>query len=174
MVYKKRITRRPKRYIKRYARRSRVMTDKTKVVSIRRTTTLNEFTLSGAGTVALGYTFFLSQLPSYIEFTNLFQKFRIKYVVVKWYYGTNVYDADQSSIAEQTGFLHIAPDTNDAANPASVAEMQQYSGYRCVPLQKLQGYKVILHPTPSVEYYRSALTTSYGSASRRSWIDCTG
>lgn len=113
----------------------------------------------------------MNELPNYTEYTDLFDEYRINYIVMKFLpitRGTQVSLAGMSSVLNPVNNfgwyqpqIHICPDYNDADTPSSIASLQQKHGYRVTEFNK----PVILKFRPAVSpmIYRSAATTAYGT-----------
>lgn len=127
--------------------------------------------VSGSGLVNFGYYFQLDNLPTYTEYTTLFDSYKVKMVVLKVWSGIDSNDANGTT-ATSCGYLHHVHDYNDSNTLSSLDEYYQYSSYKCVPLNKAHGHVIILYPKLSVQYYKSALTTGYGTTSSK-WLDLT-
>jgi len=132
------------------------------------------YILTGAGTVPFTLNFKINTLPSFGEFSSLFDRYRIKYVMIKVYYGSTTMPSSTASPAPETGYLHYAIDYNDSIAPSSVDELLQYQSYKCVPLNKLQGYKIFIKPRWELTAYRDGALSAYGNGPRTTWLDLYG
>lgn len=131
------------------------------------------YIMSGAGGIPYNLAFKVINLPDYSDFTNLFDRYRIKYVVLRLFYGSSQFPSSTNSPAPFTGFFHYCIDYNDTLNATGPEELLQYQSYKCIPLHKLQGYKIILKPRAEMALYRTGLTYAYGNSPKNTWLDCT-
>jgi len=107
-------------------------------------------------------SFALSSLPSYTEFTALYDQYRIIQAVVRF--------IPTSQVSTSTPLLTVL-DFDDAATPSAVTDIQQYA---TLQITESGGYcERVLNPHPATAMYSGAFT-SFGSPSggpRGPWID---
>lgn len=114
----------------------------------------------------------LSDVPSYTEFTALFDQYKILKVVVKLMPRGNVSeDAQQTGIA-QSSFANIwaVVDKDDNTAPASVAQILQYSKVK--QRRTNQTLTLVFTPSQLREVYNNGITTGYGVDMKPKWLDC--
>lgn len=165
--------RRGKRLMTTGRKRPMYVNPSSRIYRINRTGIIRNIACSGAGTLLYADSFSIDQVPNYGEFTALWDKYRLRYVTLKFYYATTNFVSSAQSVQNETGFLHIVKDYNDAQTPGDVLDLMQYPNYRCIPLQKLQGYKMVIKPKWEQTAYRSGVTSGYGQGNRWAWLDCT-
>lgn len=115
--------------------------------------------------------FRLNAISNVTEFTNLFDRYRIRGVQVKFVPAANSSDLNPSGTQVLAPNIHSVVDLNDGTAPTGVTELMEYDTYRMN--RGLKGLKRYFSPRVSQEVYRSALTTSYGMANRNQWFDLT-
>jgi len=126
---------------------------------------LADLDASNVAPIASAYTFSLDQLPSYTDFTALFDTYKINRVVIQ--FEPRNMTMVTTSNGTDVPLLHVITDTDDSTIPASVQEMEQYSTYRHVPAT--HPLTVSISPNVLVMAYKTAVTTAYSPAKR--WID---
>lgn len=124
---RRRLTRRPRRMMRRRPMRSLTMKRRINTHHFKRTFLLAQFTASATGPNFYGYNFTLSALPNYIEFTNLFDQYRINKVVVKFVPSANSDNIGASQIIPN---LHSAIDNNDSTAPTALTQLYEYGSYK--------------------------------------------
>lgn len=126
--YRKRPTlRRRRRYTRRRTMRRPLTQRALKVHHFKRTFALDYIT-SAAGSDVLGaYSFTLSQLPNYTEFTNLYDQYRINKILIKFV--PNVNSADVAAAATIAQFNTVL-DFNDATPLGSLNACFEYGNWR--------------------------------------------
>lgn len=135
MPYRRRVVKRRRPVIRRRRYRRRTGLKRSilpKVYGFKRTCELDNFVIaaSAAGSTKT-YNFYLSQLPSYTEFTTLFDQYRIMAVKVTFYPPFNVAFNTASNVAEPVGEFYSVVDY-DGGNTSTVtlATMTQYQNLR--------------------------------------------
>lgn len=119
-----------------------------------------------------GASTFTPAVPSYTEFTALFDQWQIRGVDLDIYWAKNSVDtvtAGHSGVA-----LWHTTDYDDVAT-ATVAEMQQYPGVRLTSLAE-NGGSVLHHsfkPVVRLEAPAGGSTTYLPQLESPQWIDCT-
>lgn len=122
---------------------------------------------SNAGIQSAGFAFQLDDLPSYTEFTALFDQYRIRGVKLDLFFNQSA--ADSNNPVGSGLFCHFI-DLDDATAPASEAEVCQ-RGY----LKKTSPFghhKIFIRPRTSKALWQGAFT-AYGQNNSNQWIDCT-
>lgn len=107
----------------------------------------------------------LDQLPSYTEFTNLFEEYKIDKIVLK-FYPAQMTENDNGTAASTPIFMY-AIDKSDATAPASLNEMYQYAGLKIVNVLKPFTFK--FYPCWS-QYAYTGGASGYGTA--RGFLSC--
>lgn len=98
-------------------------------LSVVRSTTGNFITgVTGAST-GVGSNFILSQMPNYTEFTNLFDKYKIKRI----WYRFRIYKNPDGVAPNLYPVIHHAIDNNDASNP-TLTGILEYPGVKTTVL----------------------------------------
>lgn len=115
--------------------------------------------------------FRLNELVNVSEFTNLFDRYRIRGVQVKIVPAVTGYDGNPQATAAGRPNLHTAIDYNDSTAPANVLELMQYDTYKMTPGDRV--HKRYFSPRPSQEVFRTAISSSYATLPRNTWLDCT-
>lgn len=136
-----------------------------KVFSMKRTAYSGYLQSQPTTGVLLGsQAFTLNSLPSFNEFTNLFDQYRILKCEVMCYPRQSA-----APVAGQNASLfHWAPDHTDVTAPANEADVLQYEGRRTV--QAYKPFKMTLSPKPAAAYWQGLTATGYGPVNRQ-WID---
>lgn len=113
-----------------------------------------------------GWDFFLSQLPNYTEFTNLYNEYKIARVKVKFIYSAN--NQPVTTLANITALptIYTAVDTNDSVAPTAVSDLLQYKTFKAHRADK--PFSVYFKPNYAVAAYSGAFTSYAASAG---WID---
>lgn len=174
MVYRR--TRRPRRKAplrrtRRYLRRRPLMgrlPRNNRIHNFTRVVELSEINSSTTADVVGGMNFKLSDLGSYTEFTNLFDKFRICGVKVEFVPKFTGNDMNPGSTFPGAPNIHTIIDYNESTNPGNLAEMLQYSNYK-----RTRGHlthKRFFKPAVLVANYESAVATAY-SSKWKVWLD---
>ncbi len=142
-------------------------------------------TFGGAISVASGTAapfmtasqFSLSQLPTFTDFTNLFDQYRINRITMRFfqpYQQTGTFPL--YSAASQTNlpklFLGTAIDYDDSNVPSSMDELRAYQSfrYREITNSDFRSGEVTIRPCISTEIYRTSVTTAYEPRSGV-WLD---
>lgn len=111
-------------------------------------------------------------VPSYTEFSQLFDNFRIKKVVMKIVWNQNI--ASDSSPTLPLPVIQCCADDDDAAPPASSTELLQR------PEMKVHAFGsgndslihyITVYPTAKMAGQSATVTQQMGVASKKQWID---
>lgn len=114
------------------------------------------------------YNFQLSSLPNYTEFTNLFDKYRIKWVKVTFM--PKFSEVDMSNFATyKAAPLATVIDLDDSSNPTATTDLMQYDSYKVT-----RGNEVHVRsfkPRLAQAAYTGTFT-GYTQAPADVWVDC--
>lgn len=171
MVYSKRTSKRRRAPSRLRRRRMRIRRPiRSGVHNFTRYVELPNITTSTVSDKLGGETFKLTDLPSYTEFTNLFDKFRI--CAVKYEIVPNWTSSDINPIGTYQSVPNIFTvlDYNDITTPGSLSELLQYKN-----LKRTRGHlihKRYIKPAVLAANYEGAVTTAYTSVWKR-WLDTT-
>lgn len=110
----------------------------------------------------------LGQLPGVTDFTNLFDRYMITYVKVR--YHLKIDPSAQVASAASFPKLYYLRDYDDSNAPASLDEMRQHSKVTYRVMNPNKPITFGFRPATLAEVYRSPLTTSY-SPKWNQWID---
>lgn len=161
-----RLRRRPRRNL-----RKRVMRRATARTSIGHQFTRidwrqNAFQLTGAGGVTLGaYTFKLSDLPNYTEFTSLYDQYKINKVQVTFIPKIN---GAMLNAGAQLPVIHSMIDSSDATPPATLAEMMENEDVKSTRGNQL--HKRYFTPKCQTKLYEGIGTDGYAVSRRNPFI----
>jgi len=122
------------------------------------------------------YTFKLTDLINYSEFTTLFDQYKILKVVFKIQMITNpdaVYDYNKNNTSAGNSnnfypkFWYIRD--YDSGSSETVSSMKERQGAKFFIMRPNKEYSVALKPMVQVQTYKTATTTGY--APKRLWLD---
>lgn len=123
-------------------------------------------TASSAGEFgALAFT--LDSVPSYTDFTALFDKYRIVQAILQFSPLTSQFGPSTS--ASQYPTVYTVIDIDDNTTPSTVVELQQYDTLMVTPTSK--PFQRVLTPHAALAAYSGAFT-SYANAPSRMYFDC--
>lgn len=111
-------------------------------------------------------SFALSDLPSYTDFTSLFDQYRICQITARFLPGVSLFGA--STTTTDIPDLHTAVDLDDDTAPATVDTLRQFATHQVTPNQ--QYVERVWTPRFAVATY-SGTFTSYSLAPSGQWID---
>lgn len=114
-------------------------------------------------------TFALSQLPSYTEFTNLFDQYKINCVVLKMRFLNQIPDRVDSSTGVGRANFHYCIDYNDSVGYTTVSQFAQVSNYRVHALNGERDWSIKIFPKCQKQIYVGLASTGYGPT--KSWIN---
>ncbi len=129
---------------------------------ISRVVELTQFQASAGGASQAAYTFQLSDLPSYTEFTALFDQYKFSEVEIRFLPVATVSSGLATAVSTQ---LYSTVDFDDGT-AGSVSALQQYETCQVTPAT--QELTVRLAPRVALAAYAGAFT-SYANVS--SWLD---
>lgn len=173
---RRRLRRRPRNMIRRRPVMRRTRAPQRMMAHwFKRTCKLGNISASISGGVPSGiasaYSFSLSQLPSFTEFTNLYDQYKITGAKMSFVPGaTEALYSPLSGVASQHGYnrFHSVIDYDDSTPPISEDQMLQYQSVKTT--NGLRTHTRYLKPKVLREVYRSALTTGYNPTASQ-WID---
>lgn len=133
-------------------------------------TTVTYNVVDDATSVRQGWTFLLSNVSQYTEFTTLFDQYKINCIVLKatWHQSA---ESPGVSVNYPTPIMHYVVDYTDATAPLTVAELAQYQNYKQINLSRAGSWSVKIYPRVQKMVYTSAVATGY--APGKSWINTT-
>lgn len=126
---------------------------------------LNFGTLGQGGVI----TFSLDKLPSYSEFANLFDQYRINKVVVKFVPQVNQVMTGTAAASAIVPVIYTAIDTDGQNTPTSGTDIQQYATCREVSANK--PFKRVLVPRCAAPVYQGGVSSGYLECPARQWLD---
>lgn len=156
---KRRIIKRKKRIYKR--RIPRPMGAPSRMV---RSTYIGTITASNTVATYGAFSFKLSDLPDYTEFTNLFDEYMI--YSIRLFFRPNAITSVESTSYNDPWFIY-AVDKDDSSAPTTYDTLMQYPGVRIT--SALRRHTIRFRPRFSIEIY-NGVTSAYGS--RVGYIDC--
>jgi len=133
-----------------------------KVYTFSRSVFRNAITATSASVPVLGaLPFLLTDLPDYVEFTALFDEFKIQQVIVQF---------TPTNYSQAYASLFTAIDYDDASSPSSINDLREYGSFHFTPALKY--HQRVLTPKYSYRVYNGVgITDSF--ASTRGWVDCS-
>lgn len=163
-----------RRYRKRTTTKRRRYGVRRKKAIFRKKTTTHTFTRRlnatqlqsaiGPGVVSGGYTFALSNLPDYTEFTSLYDQFRIKWVKVKFIFQTQV---AETAPVNSPGMFYSVIDLDDASAPTlSYCQSAKWAKLT----QAVGTHTRFLRPRTLTQLY-NGLGSAY-AVNKIQWLDC--
>lgn len=124
--------------------------------------------IASASTTAYDWT--LSGIPGYTEFTNLFDQYRIRKIVMKFVPRFNSFSfADYTSTSTEVPSWVSAIDLDDSTPPTDADELMQYATVKYHVWNR--PFTRVIYPRTATAMYSGAFT-SYGSTPSKQWIDC--
>lgn len=153
--------------VKRTVRKSTVPRGvRSKTVAIRRRYARGALISDPTSTVVNGsIAFNLSDCPSYTDFTNMFDCYRIVKAKVDFLpgcTGNHAYNAVYS-------LFHMCTDATDVTAPTDFTQVLQYDNSKTV--QPYKPFSLTLKPSPAASYWQGLSATGYGPRAG-AWIDC--
>jgi len=134
---------------------------------------------SGTQYQSFGMPFSLNDITSYAEFTNIWDRFRLRGVSLELIPWEQTVATAQSGVVASNGgmgvILHSVIDLDDAAAPTAsevgVNSLQCYPSYRMTNLAKVRSFRRFLRPRPSIAAASSGAYNAGTVASNKIWID---
>lgn len=114
-----------------------------------------------------GWDFFLSQLPNYTEFTNLYDQYKISRIKCKFSYTANSQNVTTSAAITALPMFLSCIDLNDSTALTTNADFTQYRSFKMRRFDK--PVSVYFKPQFATAAYSGAFT-SY--AAKTGWLDC--
>jgi len=123
-------------------------------------------TITSSTTVAVGsaYTFTLTNLPGYTEFTALFDQYRLLKVMMQFIPATNVLTASATPLAHPVAVTAI--DYDDGNTPTTTDELREFE--TCKIVQPFKVHYVNVIPRIAAAVYSGAFTSF---SNTKMWID---
>jgi len=124
---------------------------------------------------SLVYDTQLAYLPNSTEFTNLFDCYRINSVTLRFDWSRNSADLSGTSIISSSvnpaPLMYSVLDYDDNVSLANSQAAQQYGTCKLHNFAANPTYQRTFTPLPAINYYKSAIATSYGRPKGPQWID---
>jgi len=126
---------------------------------------------------AFAYSFDLTQLPNYTDFTSLFDVYRINQVVVTFMFQGCVNNTADTYFSAVLPRMITTTDVDDATLPtASSAGWDELCEYQTSKIRQVGNgaqslFKYRIKPHVTTEVYKSAITTGY-APKKGVWLDC--
>jgi hypothetical protein len=124
-------------------------------------------TLSASTNLYGGVSPALSGLPSYTDFTGLYDSYKIVQIDAEFVPTIVVNDATCKNIPT----LHVVIDFDNAATPGSENTLLQYENCETVCFNKV--YKRSWQPCIDLAAYNSGFTGTTSIPSTKNWLDCS-
>lgn len=125
----------------------------------------------------MGWSFRFNDLPSYTEFTTLYDQYKIRGVQLTIWLQANSFSSKQilsnaptaATPDIQLPMLYYVRDYDDATG-LTLPAMQQYPGMKMRQMDR--PIKIFVRPKPLLMLYESSIATGYGTAYRNTpWVD---
>lgn len=165
-------SRRPLKRTRHWRRRSRPLISRQLTRGVhhfKRTYQGSEITINNVSSISGGWSFSLNSLPSYSEFTALFDEYRINGIAIKLVPLFTSADLNPATTALTVPNLHTVIDYDDSTDPGSLNTILQYPNRRMT--RATQMHSRYFRPHVAYAVYKTALASGYGTKSRM-WIDC--
>lgn len=140
------------------------MTKGNPIMKVARKALLSSFVTNVGGATNAVYSFQLSDVDNYTEFTNLYDQYRIRRIDLQF---IPFYTQSTPGAGACSGVIYAAPDFDDISATASAA-LRQYPA--CQVFGQTERIQVTVEPRLAVAAY-SGTFTSYANL-RDQWIDC--
>lgn len=128
--------------------------------------------LASAGSTAQyqygSMSFTLNSLPGYTEFTNLFDQYRIKKVLVQAF--PFMTQESDTTTTPARNIFHWCVDHTDVTSPAAESDVLQYDNHKT--LQAFKPFNMSLTPVAATTVWQGVSSNGYAPAKPASWIDC--
>jgi len=121
----------------------------------------------------LAITVALNHLPSYQEFTNLFERYKITKLTVK--ITPQMGDSYNAATGSAIPTINSVLDFTDSTPPVSQDAVNQYESLQTQLLTVDKPFSRSCCPKPASSMYVSAVNSGYSSTSKHDdiWLDCT-
>jgi len=114
------------------------------------------------------FTFDLSRLPNYTEFTALYDQYKITGVKINFDWSPDV--TSSTGLEIYTPKLWLVRDYDDSTTP-SLDELIQSTRVKCMRINVERSHSIFLKPAVLQQVYKSVV--SYGNVPKwNQWIDC--
>lgn len=127
--------------------------------------TLNTQQVGGA------VVFKLNSATDFGDFAQLFDRYKITGVKLKFLYQSNIANSDSTSGSNALPLLNYSFDADDADVPTTLDDVQRKQYCHQKILNGNYSFSIFLKPRILKEVYQSALGTGYNSA-KATWLDC--
>lgn len=167
MVFRKRTRKRTYRRKKTYRKKPNLVSQ----VHRFKRTVVDQFTIPMDGVISEYYeawSFKLSDLPSYTEFTALYDQYCIEKIVCKFFPRFNVYNYPDATSAETEVPIILSVIDYDDATAVSQTSLVQFS--TCKYHSQFKPFTITFSPRAATAAYSGAFT-SYAVASKNQWFD---
>lgn len=141
-----------------------------KVYPYKRHVDLGFITTTGLSTEAGYFNFQMSDLPSYSEFTALYDQYKLKMVKIYFVPFTMDNSSTAGAVTDATQWqcLYTAIDSNGVSTPTSINQLRQYQTCRFTRMGKV--HKRVIYPKPATELYNGVAPSAYATAPS-AWIN---
>lgn len=117
------------------------------------------------------FTYNLSALVNSQEFTNLFDQYRITFIVARWW--LSVDPSAQTAAAAVYPKLYWYRDYDDSTIPGSLNEMRENGRTKVVNMHPSRPITIAFKPNTLLNVWNTGFTTATQSPAWKQWIDCT-
>lgn len=114
------------------------------------------------------YSFSLGQIVNSSEFANLYDQYRINYIVTKFW--LKIDPSAQSAATSSFPKFYWYRDWDDATNPASLQELRENSRTKVVVMNPNRPVVVAFKPNVLQTLFNSGVTSTYKAAFNQ-WLD---
>jgi len=121
------------------------------------------------GDTFLGMQFQLNSLPSYNDFTDLFEMYKIQKVELRFMFSQTMSECGPGAAQRSMPNLILAYDPNDASTPVAKSDLLEHQGVCVQRLDKVVNYTI--YPKAAVQMY-TAVGTAYATQTKAMWLDC--
>lgn len=121
---------------------------------------------NAATAAAFGWSFYLSAVPNYSEFTNLYDEYRIDYIKMIF---TKVGLQTNTGTTIITPNVYYCIDKDDSSPPSNVDQLMQYQSVKIKSVT--DNFTISFAPRFQTPVYISGTSTGYRSST--GFLDCT-
>lgn len=121
--------------------------------------------LAGGAAVGSAYNFQLGQVPSFTEFTGLYDQYQIKAVKL-----TLIPRYTEVSLGATQGNMWSVLDQDDSLAPANLDTLLQYQNVKRTRMNQI--HSRYIKPSVATEVYATGIASAYAPR-RNVWLDCT-
>lgn len=116
------------------------------------------------------YNFQLANLPSSVDFTALYDQYRIAAVRIMFLPEWNsFYPGTTAGALPSIPTIYTILDFDDSVSPANLSEVLQFKTVKMQPLNRM--HSRYLKPRTAATVYRAGTTAAYSIGSRYTWIN---